>query len=70
MTEAPALPPAGLCAACRHAGIVRSQRSVFLRCALAVRDPRFARYPTLPVVACAGFAAPAAEEPGRRTSGD
>lgn len=46
----------GLCGGCRHAEVVRSKRSAFLRCALADRDPRFPRYPALPVVACAGFA--------------
>ena len=63
MTKAPAAPRSGLCAACRHGEIVRSQRSAFLRCALADRDPRYARYPILPVLACRGFAAAVAEEP-------
>lgn len=29
--------------------------SLFFRCALAERDPRFARYPQLPVHACLGY---------------
>lgn len=51
------LPPAGLCARCRHAELLRSPRSTFLRCARAAADSRFARFPTLPVLACAGFEA-------------
>ncbi len=54
------LPPAGLCAACRHAETLASARSTFLRCARAETDPRYPRYPALPVLACAGFE-PAAE---------
>jgi citrate lyase subunit beta/citryl-CoA lyase len=34
---------AGLCASCRHAEILRSKRSAFLRCARAAADARFAR---------------------------
>jgi len=52
----------GLCARCVHREILSSKRSVFLRCGLAATDPRFPRYPPLPVIACAGFieGAPAA----------
>jgi hypothetical protein len=45
----------GLCAHCLHARLVASRRSVFLRCGVADADPRFARYPRLPVNACDGF---------------
>jgi hypothetical protein len=46
----------GLCADCRHARRVESARgSVFTRCALAERDPRFPKYPRLPVLRCAGY---------------
>jgi hypothetical protein len=49
-------PRAGLCAGCRHGIRQASVRgSVFWRCALAERDPRFVRYPPLPVLACDGF---------------
>lgn len=48
--------PAGLCAECLHRRLVRSRRSVFVRCGLADRDDRFPRYPRLPVLSCAGFA--------------
>lgn len=64
------LPRSGLCASCGNAEVVRSQRSAYLRCALADRDPRFARYPLLPVVICSGFAAAGAEEPGNRAPRD
>ncbi len=46
--------PAGLCATCVHLRLVTSPRSVFVRCGLADTDPRFPRYPPLPVRACDG----------------
>ncbi|MDX1631174.1 MAG: hypothetical protein R3234_04900 [Thermoanaerobaculia bacterium] len=49
--------PAGLCARCRRVIVVRSRRSVFVRCRLGDRDDRFPRYPRIPVVACPGFQA-------------
>jgi hypothetical protein len=55
MTDPSALLPPGLCSHCRHAERVRSKRSDFVRCRLADADPRFDRYPRLPVVDCAGF---------------
>lgn len=48
--------PPGLCERCQHARVVASARSAFLRCGLADSDPRFPRYPPLPVLRCAGFA--------------
>jgi len=46
----------GLCAICAHARIVETDRgSRFYLCELAKTDPRFSRYPRLPVVACAGW---------------
>jgi hypothetical protein len=48
--------PIGLCAACRHARIVHSSHgSTFYMCRLAETDPRFAKYPRLPVLRCAGY---------------
>lgn len=48
----------GLCAGCRHARVQTTARgSRFWRCARAETDPRFARYPRLPVRACEGFEA-------------
>ena len=57
----------GLCASCAHLLLVSSPRSTFVRCAMAEVDPRFPRYPRLPVLACAGFTArsdPDASETG------
>jgi hypothetical protein len=46
----------GLCKTCRHARTIASDRgSKFTRCALADSDPRFPKYPRLPVLACAGY---------------
>jgi hypothetical protein len=49
-------PPAGLCAACRHARRVESARGGrFWLCGRSADDPRFVKYPRLPVLRCAGF---------------
>jgi hypothetical protein len=46
----------GLCADCRHAAVQRNARgSSFWRCRRAEDDPRFLRYPRLPVRECPGF---------------
>jgi hypothetical protein len=46
----------GLCGECRHARRVASAKgSVFWLCARSAADPRFAKYPRLPVLYCAGF---------------
>ena len=46
----------GLCPGCRHVRIIRSDRgSVFYQCLLAAIDPRFAKYPPLPVLTCPGY---------------
>jgi hypothetical protein len=43
---------------------VTSRRgSVFYRCTLADTDPRFARYPALPVLTCSGYVQDAPAEP-------
>jgi hypothetical protein len=48
--------PIGLCAACCHVRVVQnSHGSTFYRCQLADIDRRFARYPHLPVLKCAGY---------------
>ena len=47
--------PPGLCGRCEHLRVLASARSVFVRCGLADTDPRFPRYPALPVVACRGY---------------
>jgi hypothetical protein len=46
----------GLCAACRHARTIRSAKnSEFWLCERSKTDPRFAKYPPLPVRRCIGF---------------
>ena len=52
----PAAPAPGLCAHCAHARTVTSAKgSTFRRCALSETDPRFPKYPPVPVRECAGY---------------
>lgn len=54
---------AGLCGTCVHVRIITNDRgSRFYMCGLSVSDPRFPRYPVIPVVACAGYR-PASSDP-------
>jgi hypothetical protein len=47
---------AGLCADCVQARQLESARgSVFLLCNLSHTDPRFPKYPRLPVLSCDGY---------------
>jgi hypothetical protein len=47
---------AGLCETCAHAKVIVSDRgSTFYTCLRSKTDPRFPRYPRLPVVACIGY---------------
>lgn len=47
----------GLCAACRHAHVLRHPRGGpdYWRCTRAETDPRYPKYPQLPVQRCPGF---------------
>ena len=46
----------GLCGACAHArSIITARGSRFYLCELSRTDPRFPRYPRLPVLRCPGF---------------
>jgi hypothetical protein len=46
----------GLCTECRHAQRVTSGKaSTFWRCGRSDTDPRFPKYPRLPVLDCPGF---------------
>ena len=57
--------PIGLCATCRYVRIVPSARgSTFYLCRRSEFDPRFAKYPRLPVVRCVGY------EPAEKSEGD
>ena len=47
---------AGLCADCIHARQITSDHaSTFLQCQLSFTDPRFPKYPRLPVIKCNGY---------------
>jgi hypothetical protein len=46
----------GLCGSCVNARIIENRKgSRFFMCELSKTDPRFPKYPPLPVVACAGY---------------
>jgi hypothetical protein len=46
----------GLCADCLHAHQIRSDKdSMFLQCRLSFTDPRFKKYPRLPILQCSGY---------------
>ena len=46
----------GLCGRCVHARVTGNRRgSTFYLCGRSVDDPRFPRYPRLPVLRCVGF---------------
>ncbi|PYR55165.1 MAG: hypothetical protein DMF85_20330 [Acidobacteria bacterium] len=52
----PGGPRAGLCATCRHARVIVSDRgSTFYLCERSKTDPTFPKYPRLPVVECTGW---------------
>jgi hypothetical protein len=47
---------AGLCGDCAHARRIESDRgAVFFLCELSATDPRFPKYPRLPVLSCSGY---------------
>ena len=49
-------PEPGLCRDCKYSRVVESDRgSVFYRCDLSLQDPRFPKYPRLPVLTCSGY---------------
>jgi hypothetical protein len=57
---------AGLCSDCLHGRLLESARgSVFILCNLSFTDPRFPKYPRLPVLSCDGY-----KKKPRRQSGD
>jgi hypothetical protein len=59
-------PRVGLCATCNWVRIVTNRRkSVFYRCLRADTDPRFVRYPPLPVLSCVGYERDTRAEPER-----
>jgi hypothetical protein len=47
---------AGLCASCQNVRRITSDRgSRFYLCELSKTDPRFPKYPRLPVLSCSGY---------------
>lgn len=47
---------AGLCSDCRRARTILSDRgSSFVMCQLSANDPKFPKYPRLPVLSCVGY---------------
>lgn len=47
---------AGLCGGCLHVQVISSDRgSRFYMCRRSQSDPRFPRYPVIPVLSCVGF---------------
>lgn len=52
----PDAPEAGLCMTCRWSRRITNRRgSTFYLCLRADFDPRFVRYPPLPVLQCSGY---------------
>lgn len=55
---------AGLCSSCVHVRVIENRRgSRFFLCDLSKTDPRFPKYPPLPVLRCAGYSGKIAESP-------
>ncbi len=46
---------AGQCATCLHLQVLRSKRSVFVRCGRSDGEAAYPRYPPLPVSFCPGW---------------
>jgi hypothetical protein len=48
--------PVGLCASCQQSRQIRSDRgATFWLCRKSEQDPRFPKYPALPVLQCLGY---------------
>jgi hypothetical protein len=55
--------PIGLCATCGHVRVMQSSHgSTFYLCQKSETDRRFAKYPRLPVLRCAGYTLAAEDE--------
>ncbi len=56
LSPRPGVPPAGLCDSCRHQKVIANTRgSSFSMCERSKTDPRFAKYPRIPVERCPGY---------------
>jgi hypothetical protein len=56
----------GLCSTCRHSEQVPGRAAIYYLCALSRTDPRFPKYPKLPVITCSGYE-PKSESKEERT---
>jgi len=45
----------GLCATCCHSEQVPGRAAIYYLCGLSRTDPRFPKYPNLPVITCPGY---------------
>jgi len=53
---APLFDGIGLCKTCGYCRVIKNDRgNPFYLCRLAASDPRFAKYPRLPVLRCDGY---------------
>ncbi len=57
--------PSGLCGHCAFCRAITTDRSTFYLCERSLTDPRYRKYPVLPVIACPGYA-PRDASPKRR----
>lgn len=56
-------PPPGLCESCANVRIVDTRKgSRFYLCQMSEVDPRFPRYPRIPVLQCIGYTPAAAPQ--------
>lgn len=56
MGSPPTRPPSGLCDSCRHQKLIRTGRgSEFSMCLRSKDDPRYDKYPRVPVGSCPGY---------------
>lgn len=58
----------GLCASCVYRRLVPTARSTFYLCQRSFTDPRFPKYPQLPVLRCIGYVAEHAPGEGVETT--
>lgn len=67
----PYAPPPGLCESCLNVRMVQTRRgSRFFLCQLSETDPRFPKYPRIPVLRCIGYApSPAPDSVGAQQGG-
>jgi hypothetical protein len=56
----------GLCAGCLRCRLVKTDRSTFYLCERSFTDPRYRKYPPLPMRACPGFEPRAMEDDGNQ----